>query len=419
MNIGYACISVGLPYLGLHSCLQKSASEETLRALIAHNLYVLERQVDYNLHWGIGLFRISSDLIPFASSPVNTLSWWEEYAQDFARIGRKIAAHGMRVSMHPGQYTVLSSPDSGVVSRAVEDLRYHAQVLDALGTGPECKIVLHVGGVYGDKPAATERFALHFLALPSQVRRRLVIENDERCYNIANVLELAARLGIPAVYDNLHNRVYPADGAKGDTFWVREAAATWKPVDGRQKIHYAQQEPGKKPGAHAKRIRLPEFLAFARSLDGQTPDVMLEVKDKDLSAVKCLTALSPAGRMKALEAEWARYKYLVLERDPNGYRQIRFLLKDKSVYPAQAFYALIDAAMEKEPAAGTFENAALHVWGYFKTRADEAEKKRFERSIARFRTGGLSAAAVKRELWRLAARYNEQYLLESLFFAGI
>lgn len=416
MNIGYACITVGLPYTGLRSCVQKSANEERLRILIRHNLTVLERQVEYNIRHDIGLFRLSSDLIPFASSPVNALAWWREYEEDFARIGGKIAASGMRVSMHPGQYTVLSSPDMNVATRAGEDLLYHARMLDALGTGPECKVVLHVGGVYGDKPAAIERFARCFAGLPDTVRQRLVIENDERCYHIADVLELAARLAIPAVYDNLHNSIHPADESKDDAFWIRQAAATWKSGDGRQKIHYAQQEPGKRAGAHAQRIRLPEFLSFVQSLDGLTPDIMLEVKDKDLSAVKCLTSLSAQRHIRLLEREWARYRYLILERDPDTYERIRALLEEKDAYPAENFYAFIDTAMGKEATAETSANAALRLWDCFENRADGAEKKRFERSLARLFAGTLGASAVKRELWKLTERYDERYLLENLYF---
>lgn len=416
MDIGYACITVGLPQTGLRNCIQKSANEALLGELIRHNLSILDQQIEYNIRWGIKLFRLSSDLIPFGSSPINTLIWWDEYRDVFTRIGSKIAASGMRISMHPGQYTVLTSHDEDVCARAEADLLYHARVLDALGVGCENKIVLHIGGVYGDKSAATQRFATRFAALPDMVCRRLVIENDERCYHIADVLELAARLAIPAIYDNLHNLVYPADASKDDSFWIRQAAATWKSHDGRQKIHYAQQAPGKKPGAHAQQIRLPEFLSFVQSLDGLTPDIMLEVKNKDLSAIKCQNVLTPQRHIKRLEEEWARYKYLILEKDSNIYQQIRVLLKQKNTYPVERFYSLIDEALEKETTVGSFENAALHVWGYFKNQADSAEKKQFTQAMARLRNGTLSMKAVKRKLWKLTVQYHEPYLLDSLFF---
>lgn len=85
----------------------------------------------------------------------------------------------IRVSMHPGQYTVLNSPNDDVVKRAIEDLNYHVKVLDNFGVGENHKIILHIGGVYNDKEQAINRFADNYKRLNDQVRERLVIENDE------------------------------------------------------------------------------------------------------------------------------------------------------------------------------------------------------------------------------------------------
>ena len=115
----------------------------------------------------------------------------------------------MRVSFHPGQYTVLNSPDEDVVARAILDLEYHAKMLECMGFGNEHKIVLHVGGIYGDKAAALERFTTNFKRLPEAVQNRLIIENDDCLYNIEDVLGLAFRLHIPAVYDNLNLAINP------------------------------------------------------------------------------------------------------------------------------------------------------------------------------------------------------------------
>nr|WP_051258531.1 hypothetical protein [Atopococcus tabaci] len=98
-------------------------------------MHSFEKMVDYNIEEGIGLYRISSDLIPFGSSPVNGLRWWELFREDFERIGQKINQSGMRVSFHPGQYTVLNSPSEDVVERAIEDLRYHNLMLEMPRSG--------------------------------------------------------------------------------------------------------------------------------------------------------------------------------------------------------------------------------------------------------------------------------------------
>ena len=209
MSIGYACLNIGTPNTNIRSVMQRNATPEKLTEVTAHNLDALEKMVNYNIANDIRLYRISSDLIPFGSSPMNTLDWPQIHKEAFERIGAKIKKSGMRISLHPGQYTVLNSLTKDVVERAITDLVYHDKILAALGTDTANKIVLHVGGIYGDKEAALDCFADNFQRLPESVQNRLIIENDDRLYNIDDVLQLANRLHIPAVYDNLHHAINP------------------------------------------------------------------------------------------------------------------------------------------------------------------------------------------------------------------
>ncbi|MFA6668942.1 MAG: hypothetical protein WCS14_05540, partial [Candidatus Methanomethylophilaceae archaeon] len=149
MRIGYACLTVGVPGTRFRTCTARNATPDVLSELIGSNLRSLDNILDYNIKNGIELFRISSDIIPFGSHPVNTLRWWDDFGEELRSIGNKAIYNGIRLSMHPGQYTVLNSPDEDVVKRAGEDLMYHSRFLDAVGAGPECKIILHIGGVYG------------------------------------------------------------------------------------------------------------------------------------------------------------------------------------------------------------------------------------------------------------------------------
>lgn len=416
MRIGYACRLIGVPKTALQSCTMKNAAASVLEERIAHNLDALETMIDYNICAGILLFRISSDLIPFGSSPVNSLCWQKIFAPRFSHIGQKIARSGMRISMHPGQYTVLNSPKEDVVSRAVEDLVYHDRVLTALNAGPENKLVLHVGGVYGDKVQAMERFCSNYGKLPEQVRRRLVIENDDRSYTAAEVLTLGRRLGVPVVYDNLHNVVNPCEPQKTDADWISDCAGTWKECDGPQKIHYAQQNPKKQPGAHSATICAAEFLNFAAALRGRPIDIMLEVKDKNLSAVKCMRCLDDCGSITGLEEEWARYQYNVLEGSPACYNAIRLLLERKQEYPAVEFYRLVEQALQAEITPGNAESAALHVWGYLKELAARTEKERFSVTLEAYRSGAVSFDRLKNYLSKLAKKYKVEYLLRSYYF---
>ena len=414
MNIGYACLTLGVPGTEYRTLRLKDITHSKMREIIAANLDALEQVTEYNHSMGIRLFRITSDLIPFGSSPDNPVSWAEEYAEKFRQIGKKIHDYGIRVSMHPGQYTVLNSPNPDVVSRSIEDLIYHAKVLDALGTDSTSKIILHVGGTYGDRESAIGRFIDHHRKLPETVRRRLIIENDDRSFTIQEVLRIANELGIPAVFDNLHNEINPSAVSKTESEWVMEAGKTWKTSDGKQKLHYSQQDPSKQRGSHSFTIAIDPFLDFVGEI--ADADVMLEVKDKNWSAVKCWNCLRPDREIRHLEEEWARYKYLVLERDPQAYQAIRGLLKDKGTYPVLNFYRWIERALSKPVSLGHSMNALEHVAGYFKDTASEAEKKTIEKKLDKCRNGALSIDSMKRFLWDLACHHRVEYLIHSYFF---
>ena len=415
INIGYACLAIAVPGSGMKNTLMKNATGEHLFELIEHNLTALERLIDYNIRQGIKLFRISSDLIPFGSSIAGELPWPDVFSEKLTRIGGLIRAFGMRVSMHPGQYTVLNSPDPLVVERAIADLAYHTQVLDAFGVGSECKIILHLGGVYGDKEQAIGRFIHRYQELPAAIKRRLVLENDDRLFNIRDILEAAKIAGFPVVYDNLHNAVNPADPSKTDADWIRTTAATWGPNDGRQKIHYSQQDPAKRIGAHSPWIKADLFLDFYQTIQGETLDIMLEVKDKNLSALKCLNLVSNHA-IKHLENEWARYKYTILEHSPVIYQSIRTLLKSKTDYPVREFYELIEAALSQSIVMGQATNAADHVWGYFKNQATASERRRYSDLLSKYEAGESRLELVKNHLLKLAVKYQEDYLLTGYYF---
>ena len=372
MTIGYACLTVGVHDATFRTCRKDRATTETLARLIKSNLASLNNIFDYNIKQNIELFRISSDIIPFGSHPVNPLRWWDLFRDELTALGEKTRRHNMRLSMHPGQYTVLNSPREDVVQRAKEDLAYHTQFLDALGLDRRHKIVLHIGGAYGDKSAAIERFIKNYHELDDNIKDRLVIENDDKIFNIHDVLLIGSEADIPVIYDNLHNQVNPYDD-RADAQWIEEASKTWRTKDGRQKVHYSQQHPDKKTGSHSETIDLGAFLTFYNAFPNTDVDIMLEVKDKNLSAVKCINA-AERHHIKYLEQEWAKYKYLVLEHSPQNYQSIRNLLKDKAAYPVVAFYQLIDEALQTVPEIGHIINAGQHVWGYFKKSCDAQTK---------------------------------------------
>lgn len=415
MSIGYACLLVGAPGTELAACTVKTATEEKLRTVIVHNLTALDQIMEYNHRNGIHLFRISSDIIPFGSHPVNQLHWWEEYKDELSTLGDKMRAYQIRVSMHPGQYTVLNSPKEEVVERAVEDLIYHDRFLNVLGVGTTSKLILHIGGVYGDKSSASKRFVTNFARLPESVKARLILENDDKSYTIEEVLAIARKTGSPVVFDNLHYAINPPEQSRSDTEWMLACRETWKEVDGRPKIHYSRQEPEANVGAHSRTILVSEFADYYTMIPEET-DIMLEVKDKNLSAVKCIQLIEKNACGQELETEWARYKYYVLSRSARNYQAIRELLKAKREPLAKEFYALIESAMYLPEDIGAQVNAAEHVWGYISSDSTTTERNRYEKLLRSYRNGEGSITTVKKHLLNCAKRRNQVYLLESYYF---
>lgn len=281
LRLGYACVNTLLPSAA-RTLRLANATPERLRELVATNLAALETILRWNEEHGIEVFRVTSNLIPFASHPVNTLAWWHEFAPRFAGLGRLIARSGARLSTHPGQYTVLSSESPAVVAAAVAELEYHERLLSALGLDGSHKIVLHVGSGAAEPTAAIERFTAAFGLLSDGARARLVLENDER-WPLAAVLELAQPLGLPVVFDAFHHELAPSLDDLDTREVVAAAAITWRPRDGRQEVHFSTQEPEKRPGAHAETLDLDAFAAFVESVGDLPLDCILEVKDKERS----------------------------------------------------------------------------------------------------------------------------------------
>ena len=410
MKIGYACINLSIDATTSKSCILKNATEKRLKELIEMNLAGLEKIIKYNIEKSIGLFRISSGLIPFASHPINTIKWWEDYKVELGRIARLIKERGMRVSMHPGQYTVLNSPKTQVVKNAVADLEYHCRVLDSLTDSNEHKIILHAGGVYGDKASATDRFVKNYNSLSQRIKDRLVIENDEKSYNVDDILSISSLTGAPAVFDNLHNFINPAAGDEYDL--IQKCAKTWSGSDGIPKIHYSQQDNSKRPGAHSQTIRPDWFFKFISGLDALDVDIMLEVKDKNVSAEKLIKLMD--GSKMDIQREWAKYKYSVMEKSYLQYKEIGNAVAN-GLAASEELFIRINEVLSLPENIGQASNSLEHVWGYFKKTAEDCERGKFMELLCSYRNKKTPLHLVKEFLRDLSIKYDVSYIRDSYY----
>ena len=261
---------------------------------IENNLVCLGRILRFNLRHNILFFRITSDLVPFASHPICKFDWQGSFGKRFKGIGDFIKSCGMRISMHPDQFTLINSQDNGVFENSVRELVYHAQVLDLMELDTSAKIQIHVGGVYGDKKASMRRFVERFEMLDETIKRRLVIENDDRRYNLKDCLKTSAEVGIPILFDVFHHEVNNSGETTKEAFEL--FTPTWKPEDGLPMVDYSSQLTSDIKGKHAETLNLGIFREFLEETKPFDFDIMLEIEDKEMSALKAIEIASQDDR---------------------------------------------------------------------------------------------------------------------------
>jgi UV DNA damage endonuclease len=269
-----------------HTFRLSSYTDNRLRDTVQENLACLAKILAYNVDHNLLFFRITSDLVPFASHPICTFPWQEYFSGMFEQLGEYSRKHGFRISMHPDQFVLLNAPDEGVLRRSIADLVYQVQVLDLMGLDNSAKVQIHVGGVYGNKTAGIDRFVKRFEVLEPSIRNRLVIENDERLYRVIDCLAINEQTGIPVIIDSFHHSLLNNGEKFADLF--RPVRQTWKPADGIPMVDYSSQEQGKRAGAHAEHIVADNFRQFLAATQPADFDIMLEIKDKETSAREAL-----------------------------------------------------------------------------------------------------------------------------------
>ncbi|GAA3939359.1 UV DNA damage repair endonuclease UvsE [Hymenobacter algoricola] len=304
MKIGYPCVNESLDCSSGATFRLASYSAERVETTVAGNLACLQRILEYNVAHGLRFFRIGSSIVPFGSHPINTFAWRTRFAAGFQALGDYIRAENMRVSFHPDQFVVLNSPNADIVQRSIAELEYQGAMLDLMGLDSTAKLQIHIGGLYGDRDAALARFIATYRTLPEAVRRRLVIENDDRLFSLQDCLRVHEAVGIPILFDNFHHECLHHGEPMAEA--LRLAAATWHPArDGVMMMDYSSQQPGERKGKHAATLEEELFRGFLGHLHGLDVDIMLEIKDKEASACRAISVLHEL-QLVAAEATAAR-----------------------------------------------------------------------------------------------------------------
>jgi UV DNA damage endonuclease len=287
MNLGYACInmSLGKKVTTNRTMIKRTFLEKGLDYVsdcVIQNVADLERIIEWNEQNGIKMYRMSSDMMPWATEyQFEQLKDWNEIAIILKRCGDKATKYGQRLSFHPGPFNVLVSPKEAVVQNTINDLEVHGRLMDALGLSktPYNKINIHCNGVYGDKQSAMNRFIDNFKLLSNSVKSRLTIENDDKAsmYSVKDLMYIHNAIKIPIVFDYHHHTFNTGNLSEQDALEL--AMSTW-PKGITPAVHYSESKMGSKPQAHSDFVeRIPETY-------GNIVDIMVEAKQKDLAILK-------------------------------------------------------------------------------------------------------------------------------------
>jgi len=298
VKIGYPCINHTLTCQGSRTFRLKSYSVQNLIEKVENNLDCLQQILKYNLKHNILFFRMTSDLVPFASHPINRFDWQGFFKKKFRTVGQFIKKHDMRISMHPDQFTLINSLNRIIFQRSLKELHYHAEILDSMELNTSAKIQIHVGGVYNDKTKSIKRFIKRYKNIHDKIKRRLVIENDDRSYCLRDCLLLHEQTRIPIVFDVFHHSVNNAGEDLDESFAL--FTKTWRRKDGIPMVDYSHQKRGGQKGQHATTLNKRVFRNFLCQTKPYDFDIMLEIKDKEKSALEAIKIASGDERFKEL-----------------------------------------------------------------------------------------------------------------------
>jgi UV DNA damage endonuclease len=285
-NVGYACINLSLQAQKIttnRGMIKKTFTEKGVAyasELALKNVQDLLKIVDWNLEHGFRLFRISSDLFPWASE------YRIQDLPDFAEIRatlEEIGGRPIRLTTHPGPFNHLAGQGK-VLDNTIKDLEYQSELFDLMGLKPSHwnKINIHAGGTYGDKAATLARFTKNFGLLSENLRARLTVENDDRpsLYTVTDLVPVFEAVGIPIVFDYFHHSLNPGFQTEEEAFLT--AYATW---DVRPVFHYSDSRQ-EREDSRARKEAHADWLYSPVNTYGKDVDIVFESKMKELSVLR-------------------------------------------------------------------------------------------------------------------------------------
>ncbi len=274
------------------STLKRDEQLSKLSEICVHNANNLYLALVTVQRLGIGAFRIMSPLFPRMTHP--EVGYCLDELPDGAVINQVLEQvrlfarqQNIRLSFHPDQFVVLSSPHPHVIENSVRELVYQGWLAEAVGAEV---INIHAGGVYGDKQQAMLHLSEVVAGLPDTVRSRLTLENDDVSYTPRDLLPLCDRLMLPLVYDVHHHRCNP-DGLTIEAATTL-AGESWQAVGREQYCHLSSPRVGWQGGDPKPHADYIDPIDFPECWLGREMTIDLEAKAKELAVVQLQAKLS-------------------------------------------------------------------------------------------------------------------------------
>ncbi|KAF2199324.1 UV-endonuclease UvdE [Delitschia confertaspora ATCC 74209] len=259
------------------------------------------KMLRWNDKYGIKFMRLSSEMFPFASHSEYGYKLAPFASETLREVGKVVAELGHRVTTHPGQFTQLGSPRKEVIDASIRDLEYHDEMLSLMNLPAQqdrdAVMILHLGGVFGDKRATLDRFRKNYQRLPQSVKNRLVLENDDVSWTVHDLLPVCQELNIPMVLDfHHHNIMFDSDkireGTKDIMDLFPDILDTWKRKNITPKMHYSEPCPDAITG-RSRRKHSPRVATLPPCPD--TMDLMIEAKDKEQAVFELMRTFKLPG----------------------------------------------------------------------------------------------------------------------------
>lgn len=282
VRLGYACISKTLNITTsstyTYTNFSKELDYEKLNKIIISNLCDLGKIIDYNIKNNIHFFRMSSNMIPLATKDDVIFDYLDKYKDYYIKIGNKINKNNMRVDFHPSEFCVLNSTRKEVVNDSINILKYHYNLLKYLNIKNKV-LVLHIGSSAFGKDNSIKRFINNFNKLPKYLKKSIVIENDDKIFNINDCLYISNITNIPIVLDYHHHNC----NNNSDLYnYIEKIFNTWSSTP---KIHFSspKNKTKKEFRSHNEYIDSDQFIDFLEHIKhlNYDIDIMIEAKAKD------------------------------------------------------------------------------------------------------------------------------------------